>query len=532
MKKQLSQTIRKMVGLKSTILRFFMVFQGGILFSFGKYLTDLLSGTWDLFTTMVRNKIMTTLEIISSDDRDDLFHPMFEWLSKQSGIQNTNNLQLLTKECAINDYFTKAENSGHEIHSEKKVSRYNNSYLERYTFTLSEGKHQFHYRNKKIHVEYELFLDEVPDESTHYFVPIKDDYQVYKLTLTAYGDQKKLFQEIIKEALELKREMGKKSSNIYLMNKFADAWKRDVSEAKSIKMGFVILKKGLAEHLVNDCRQFLGRRQIYTRLGIPFKRCVLFYGDPGCGKTTTVRALAGELGLPICIMSLSNKELNDDRLLTLMNKAPRPCVVLLEDVDSCFVQREASDKKDHNRVSFSGLLNCLDGVGAQEGRLFFMTTNHIERLSPALIRPGRVDKKVKFQKADKHQAEGIFLKFFEGHPKLAKQFADKVPEDRMSMALIQQHLLNYFDEPEKCLQKIDELIRECEKSEEFQRLEKKKYKLKQKEIEKVKSREKEKLDTLDGETKIIDVEIQNEIESNNVIKKRRITNPKQMIDLK
>lgn len=46
-----------------------------------------------------------------------------------------------------------------------------------------------------------------------------------------------------------------------------------------------------------------------------------------------------------------------------------------------------------NRVTFSGLLNCLDGVASAEARIMFMTTNYLERLDPALVRPGRVDVK-------------------------------------------------------------------------------------------------------------------------------------------
>lgn len=46
-----------------------------------------------------------------------------------------------------------------------------------------------------------------------------------------------------------------------------------------------------------------------------------------------------------------------------------------------------------NRVTFSGLLNCLDGVASTEARILFMTTNYLDRLDPALVRPGRVDVK-------------------------------------------------------------------------------------------------------------------------------------------
>jgi len=63
----------------------------------------------------------------------------------------------------------------------------------------------------------------------------------------------------------------------------------------------------------------------------------------------------------------------------------------LEDIDALFVGREAVTKNTQKQISFSGLLNALDGVRAQEGRIIFMTTNHPEKLDPALMRPGRAD---------------------------------------------------------------------------------------------------------------------------------------------
>ncbi len=61
----------------------------------------------------------------------------------------------------------------------------------------------------------------------------------------------------------------------------------------------------------------------------------------------------------------------------------------------------------------TGLLNAVDGVAAQEGRLLFMTTNHIERLSDALIRPGRVDVRLKFTHASQEQIRDFFLNFYQ-----------------------------------------------------------------------------------------------------------------------
>ena len=68
------------------------------------------------------------------------------------------------------------------------------------------------------------------------------------------------------------------------------------------------------------------------------------------------------------------------------------------------MERKISEgNKKGTGVSFSGLLNALDGVASQEGRIFILTTNHIDRLDDALIRPGRCDVKVKVRKASNSQ---------------------------------------------------------------------------------------------------------------------------------
>jgi ATP-dependent 26S proteasome regulatory subunit len=69
-------------------------------------------------------------------------------------------------------------------------------------------------------------------------------------------------------------------------------------------------------------------------------------------------------------------------------------------------------------VTFSGLLNCLDGVASTEERIVFMTTNHIDRLDPALIRPGRVDVKELIGEADEGQVYSMFKRFYPTHLEL------------------------------------------------------------------------------------------------------------------
>src|SRR5207253_2725559 len=87
--------------------------------------------------------------------------------------------------------------------------------------------------------------------------------------------------------------------------------------------------------------------------------------------------------------------MSDNRLGDLLAKVPERNILLLEDIDCAFVKRKRASGKE-GELTFSGLLNALDGVASPEGRIVVMTTNHVDKLDPALIRPGRADVKLYF----------------------------------------------------------------------------------------------------------------------------------------
>lgn len=101
-------------------------------------------------------------------------------------------------------------------------------------------------------------------------------------------------------------------------------------------------------------------------------------------------------------------------------------------------------------MTFSGFLNALDGVASGEERIVFMTTNHIEKLDPALIRPGRVDLNVLIDDASPTQARSLFTRFYGGsddiHPEVVERLAEQLQHlvatemsggRRISMAALQ-----------------------------------------------------------------------------------------------
>jgi len=75
-------------------------------------------------------------------------------------------------------------------------------------------------------------------------------------------------------------------------------------------------------------------------------------------------------------------------------------------------KEQESSSEDTPKISLSGLLNALDGIGAQEGRLLFATTNRYEALDTALRRPGRMDVHVEFKLASQYQAAELFKRFY------------------------------------------------------------------------------------------------------------------------
>jgi mitochondrial chaperone BCS1 len=145
--------------------------------------------------------------------------------------------------------------------------------------------------------------------------------------------------------------------------------------------------------------------------------------------------------------------MSDESLRSLIDALPVGAVLLIEDVDCIFKERRGTDPQ--TGVTLSGLLNALDGVSSRDGRVLFMTTNHPERLDPALIRPGRVDRKAELGYATPDQARRLFLWFYQGCgvspvelERQAEGFASQVPQGRITMAAIQQHLLRHRHAPE------------------------------------------------------------------------------------
>lgn len=271
-----------------------------------------------------------------------------------------------------------------------------------------------------------------------------------ELYVSTYGKDTTIIKAFIEECMHYCIDKDKDKIAIYELHRWFNGWTK-VQKKKPRSLESVILDKNNTEMLCNDILKYQASQKWYTDRGIPYRRGYLLYGPPGTGKTSFTLAVAGALKLNICYLNLSSGRLDDDSLNNVLSYAPANSIILLEDIDAIFVQRESVQKGEKGGVSFSGLLNALDGVRAQEGSILFMTTNHKEKLDPALLRPGRCDVHVELCNATYPMIKGLFNKFYPGEDELANEFAKCLPEKKVSMAKLQGHFLKNRSDPNNAI---------------------------------------------------------------------------------
>lgn len=226
----------------------------------------------------------------------------------------------------------------------------------------------------------------------------------------------------------------------------------------------IYLPEKQKEDIFKDLKKFYSLKEEYIKLGIPWKRNYLLEGAPGTGKSSLIFALASELNLNIYIINLGPK-VDDSVLMSAVAAIPKNTILLLEDIDSLFVDRKPNDS-NKSLVSFSGILNILDGMARKSGLVTFLTTNYKEHLDKALIRPSRVDFMMRFCKAEKEQIEEMYNNFFPEKKSNFKKFYKKVECLILRTCILQQFFMeckfnnrDIFD-----INRIKEIIREMDNS--------------------------------------------------------------------
>ena len=230
---------------------------------------------------------------------------------------------------------------------------------------------------------------------------------------------------------------NKKSKRpVYIYKRVDKHWSNYELDIRTFES--IYLPNTIMSEISREFEKFSQMKQLYKKLQIPYRKGILFYGPPGTGKTSLVKALAYEHQLNIYVINVNDSDINDDSIGNILSSIGKSGskILLFEDIDSAFsdkemVKNEAKTTYEGNKevvvdikedkttgkdkapelkvginskgmapqqnnkfLTYSGLLNALDGVlSGHEGVITVMTTNYIEKLGQAFLRPGRIDRK-------------------------------------------------------------------------------------------------------------------------------------------
>jgi len=245
------------------------------------------------------------------------------------------------------------------------------------------------------------------------------------------------------------------------------------------------------KEIMEDLQDFANGQSFYHKTGRAWKRGYLLYGPPGTGKSSMIAAMANYLGYDIYDLELTEVH-NNSELRKLLMKTSSKSIIVIEDIDcsinltnrnnigntSVSASRSYYDselrggggggggEEGGNTITLSGLLNFTDGLWSCCGseRIFVFTTNHIEKLDPALLRSGRMDMHI-FMSYCSFPALKILLKNYLGceecelEESILKQLEEVVKVARMTPADISEVLIKNRRKKENAVEELLETLK-------------------------------------------------------------------------
>ncbi|KAI3321243.1 BCS1 N terminal-domain-containing protein [Xylariaceae sp. AK1471] len=472
----------------------------------------------------VESHFMSVVDIRTDDE---IYNILMAWVATQRFSQGARRFVVNTKLSSRSWFLWRWDDDEEEDEYGSGDNQSPEKKKKALSYTPSFGSHYFWYRGHLL-----LFRRTANREQNSFMLVSERE----EISISCFGRNPYILKELLLEAREKYIEKDEHKTQIYRGTTKAmssePSWQRCMSRA-SRPFSTVILNEKTKKDLVDDVTDYLNpaTQRWYANRGIPYRRGYLLYGPPGTGKSSLSLALAGFFKMRIYIVSLSSVSATEEVLGGLFAELPRRCVVLLEDIDTAGLTHtreengsssRASSGGDNDmeptqvtrgngdtntgssnnsfRLSLSGLLNILDGVASQEGRILIMTTNHMEKLDKALIRPGRVDMVVEFGLADNYMTTNIFKNIFaylEGDDaagddeylalgpderkaamdkkakvraahdaqidELAEAFAAKIPAHEFSPAELQGHLMRHKHNPQRAVDTAEEFVEKTRK---------------------------------------------------------------------
>lgn len=400
-----------------TALKTNQFFQTGIIFGGLALCWKTVQGWFNTVSRYIRNKFTYTVELDSTSDAYDMF---ISWVTNIAYGKKATVLYL---------------GSNYIMGQTKPI------------YELGFGNHTFKHNKKRLWVD----ITKVEPAGNNSFIKKQVKIRVFWSNRKFLND---LFMEIYRA------HSMDHAGKIPILKVDSYEGHTRISSYTSPRNPITVITKGnILGSIISDIDWFLTQKGWYNTHQLAHQRGYLLEGPPGNGKSSIIRAIATAMDCPI--LNLSVEDAKASTLAAAFRYAPEKCVIVLEDIDSLFIEKksriEPSDEEEpalvrtptYNRETIMGtsplssILNVLDGIEVSERtRIIIMTTNRIEQLDSALIRPGRIDRIEYIGNATHDMICQLYLTFFPEHTTVqAMEFAEQFVEEERSMAYIQEQLI-------------------------------------------------------------------------------------------
>ncbi|XP_058758970.1 AAA-ATPase At3g50940-like [Vicia villosa] len=211
----------------------------------------------------------------------------------------------------------------------------------------------------------------------------------------------KIFDSYLPYVMEVAKKIKQGNVAVKIHSNEYNSWSHEpVKFNHPMSFNTLAIDEKLQREIVNDLDKFVKAKEFYRRTGKAWKRGYLLYGPPGTGKSSLIAAMANYLNYDIYDLDLTDV-IDNKCLRQLLLRMSNRSILVIEDID-CTINLQNREKDEEvvdngsNKMTLSGLLNAVDGLWSccGEEHIIVFTTNHKERLDPALLRPGRMDKQI------------------------------------------------------------------------------------------------------------------------------------------
>jgi len=314
-----------------------------------------------------------------------------------------------------------------------------------YNYRLGEGMHEIYFNDVGLMLTYTM-SDQIVGNAVQ---AVK--YHTLELRTKTYVE-KDFFTNFLEKVHEYCKPSKQKDEVITYI--FKTGYWQQLSKLPKRSRDTIHLPDKVLDETLEDVDNFLNNKKIYLDHGVPYKRNYLFEGIPGTGKTSLIFVLASHFNMNVAIINFG-LSIDDATFMKSVSKLPDDTFLVLEDIDALFVERKAGDAHK-SMVSFSGILNTLDGLARRDKQVTFLTTNYISKLDSALIRPGRIDKIITFSYATIDQVRKFYMKFFSKQGDRWDIFKKKCKSIKITTALLQSFFFKHLDS-DNIVGEIDDL---------------------------------------------------------------------------